>query len=217
MLVLMRHGQASFGAAHYDRLSALGIEQARMTGSFLRVRGERCAGLWVGPRERHRATASALIDEWGVACALRNDEDLDEFADSTRILDSSQAAGIVVASPEQGSKLHRLVTRIGAWASGQLVLDGCPTLPEFRERVGRWIRRELCDGNRDATTMAVTSGGVVAAAMCEVMGLPDAMFLPLVSQVRNASLTGFAISRGRSVVVSFNGTLHLSNDLVTAI
>ena len=68
-----------------------------------------------------------------------------------------------------------------------------------------------------ATTMVVTSAGVVAAAMCEVMELPDSMFLPLVSQVRNASLTEIAVSRGRPAIVSFNSQAHLPPRLLTVI
>ena len=33
-IVLVRHGQASFGADDYDRLSALGTEQARLLGQW---------------------------------------------------------------------------------------------------------------------------------------------------------------------------------------
>ena len=41
VLLLVRHGQASFGAADYDRLSALGERQSRLVGEALAARGVR--------------------------------------------------------------------------------------------------------------------------------------------------------------------------------
>ena len=41
VVLLVRHGQASFGAEDYDRLSALGEEQSRLLGSSLAARGVR--------------------------------------------------------------------------------------------------------------------------------------------------------------------------------
>ena len=41
VLLLVRHGQASFGAADYDQLSSLGEEQSRLLGASLAARGVR--------------------------------------------------------------------------------------------------------------------------------------------------------------------------------
>ena len=35
-LLIVRHGQASFGAENYDELSPLGVEQAQLAGDYLR-------------------------------------------------------------------------------------------------------------------------------------------------------------------------------------
>jgi broad specificity phosphatase PhoE len=59
-LLLVRHGQATFGADRYDALSPLGERQAAAAGKHL-------AGVWsaptrvlCGPRVRHRATWAAI-------------------------------------------------------------------------------------------------------------------------------------------------------------
>ena len=44
-LLIIRHGQASFGADNYDQLSPLGQRQADLTGEFLRQMGTRQCGL----------------------------------------------------------------------------------------------------------------------------------------------------------------------------
>jgi broad specificity phosphatase PhoE len=63
-LHLVRHGQASFGAADYDRLSPLGVEQSRAAGAALRARGVTPAVVVHGALRRQRETAEALAGAW---------------------------------------------------------------------------------------------------------------------------------------------------------
>ena len=56
-LVLVRHAQASFLAADYDRLSPLGEEQARLLGEYWGDRGVEFDRIFSGPRVRQRDTA----------------------------------------------------------------------------------------------------------------------------------------------------------------
>ncbi len=224
MLTLMRHGQASFGAAHYDRLSEHGIAQAKATGHFLRKQQAHFDLVCVGPRVRQRDTAARVIEDWGVAPPCTDEIALDEFADSASLV-LEHAPQTVEGEGALGPRadLQRLMARIGAWADGEFMLRDGPTLREFRACVGGWARErlrrdeELSAGGATHRTLAVTSAGVVAAAVCELMDLPDSSFLPLVSQVRNASFTEFAIWRHRPALVSFNGTAHLPARLLTHI
>jgi broad specificity phosphatase PhoE len=68
---LIRHGQAAFGAADYDELSALGRQQSCLLGAAL-------APLWrdgdriiVGGMRRHRQTAEECLTAMRSACARR--------------------------------------------------------------------------------------------------------------------------------------------------
>ena len=47
-LLIIRHGQASFGADNYDQLSPLGQRQADLTGEFLRHMGTRFSAAYSG-------------------------------------------------------------------------------------------------------------------------------------------------------------------------
>lgn len=212
MLVLMRHGQASFGAAHYDRLSALGIAQAAATGEHFRLRGARHAEVCVGPRERHRHTARTLLEHWGATPPQRDLAELDEFADSGEIV---AATGREHAGR---SDMERMLIGIEGWAAGRLEIPGRPSFGEFRAAVAAWLARELREVSAGSPTrLVVSSAGVVAAAVCEAMRLPDASFVPLACRIRNASLTEITASRGRPAIVSFNGCGHLPAALLTAI
>ena len=55
-LVLVRHGQASFGADDYDRLSELGWQQSRWLGEYFRERGAAFDLILRGSLRRHAET-----------------------------------------------------------------------------------------------------------------------------------------------------------------
>lgn len=219
MLTLMRHGQASFGQDHYDRLSALGIDQAGATGRFFLERSQCWPLLRVGPRERHRDTAAAIegVCAWGRA--WQQDHDLDEFIDNA----GSLAADTPAPSPCSAepvihdARRAAMAQRITAWVAGDTEIEGSISFAEFRARAGKWVRQQLAMGDRSQPQLAVTSGGFIAAAVCEVMELPDKMFVPVVSQIMNASLTQFGVTRSQIVLSCFNSTAHLSPQLLSRI
>ena len=59
-LLLIRHGQASYGEADYDRLSTRGHEQAKALGRFLAT--QRVDHVFVGPLRRHQQTLAGAIE-----------------------------------------------------------------------------------------------------------------------------------------------------------
>ena len=62
-LIVIRHGQASFGSAEaggYDRLSAQGETQSRMVGETLKAAGIRPDRLITGSLERQKKTLEAM-------------------------------------------------------------------------------------------------------------------------------------------------------------
>ena len=61
LLLLVRHGQASFGADDYDVLSPTGWEQGRALGADLAARGIAPSALLRGDMRRHRETFEAML------------------------------------------------------------------------------------------------------------------------------------------------------------
>ena len=61
LLLLVRHGQASWGAHDYDRLSSVGTQQSRVLGAALAARGVRPDLVLRGSMTRHRETAEAAV------------------------------------------------------------------------------------------------------------------------------------------------------------
>ena len=62
LLTLVRHGQASYMAENYDKLSPLGEQQARKLGEFWLRSGTRFQQVFQGPAERHGRTASIVAE-----------------------------------------------------------------------------------------------------------------------------------------------------------
>ena len=60
-IYLIRHGQASFGAADYDKLSELGCRQAQVTGEYLRDNKIHFDAVYSGSLLRQRETAQLAI------------------------------------------------------------------------------------------------------------------------------------------------------------
>ena len=65
LLLLVRHGQASFGAEDYDVLSATGLAQSRRLGEVLARQGVRPSVVRHGGMRRQRDTARAMAEASG--------------------------------------------------------------------------------------------------------------------------------------------------------
>jgi broad specificity phosphatase PhoE len=64
-LYLVRHGQASFGAANYDQLSPLGVQQCRQLGSYFASKRRRFAAVYTGTLQRQIQSYAALASGLG--------------------------------------------------------------------------------------------------------------------------------------------------------
>ena len=64
-LYLIRHAQASFGAANYDVLSELGHDQSFALGHALAEQGVQPDGLFIGEQRRHRETLEGVLKGLG--------------------------------------------------------------------------------------------------------------------------------------------------------
>lgn len=220
-LVLMRHGQASFGAARYDALSELGQAQARATGQWMRNQGMHPNVVLHGPRQRQADTAALLLKESGYPVFGKQHEALDEFAEGEEIFSAAeQLLGRSMALDEGRSRLDVLRdydATCRAWANGDVRIPGRLSLGEFREQLRDWFSSHTqAQHAAGQIEVVVTSAGSIAALVCEVMGLPDANWYSLLRVIRNASLTEVLYSKGKASLLSFNGVNHLPSHLNTS-
>ncbi len=222
-LILVRHGQASFGAADYDQLSELGAAQSRSLGGWWTQRGFTPDAVVCGPRRRHgqseRAAREGMPELPGALPAPGLDEypAFELLAKAGPLLadDPEVAALLDGLSSGGGAATQRLVQAVTLrWVRGELQVPGVITWVEFRARVEEQIRKLTTDA-RSATIVGFTSAGPVSAAVGLALGLSHTQTIELSWNLYNASTTTFLYTRGRFTLSEFNVTSHLDTASIT--
>ena len=211
VLLLVRHGQASLGTAEYDRLSDVGRRQAQVTGARL-ARTDLTVGRVVsGALTRQRDTAEAVLAALGWPTSrLRVDARLDEY-DHVGVMarhTTEVTFATATAEGEAGRALQStLEEAIGRWISGESGYQ--ETHDAFIGRVMAAIRELAAE---PGVTVAVTSGGVIAAYYVLALGLPVERWPGLARLIVNASITKVISGHTGTNLVTFNDHAHLETD-----
>ena len=223
ILYMIRHGQASFGSANYDRLSERGLLQSRILAEHLLAVGLAPDALYSGAMERQRDTAAAmstLFGEKGVLLPeLRIERAFDEYSSREIILSYVEAAGegdlalkADLARYGQDRKAFQRIFEkiVMAWVKGEYRKPGIATWEEFRERVQAGIARVIGENGRGRTIVIFTSGGPISAALQGALNLTNEETLRTAWQIVNSSVTKFLYNGERITLSAFNGTAHLA-------
>lgn len=162
-LYLIRHGQASYGEADYDRLSARGEEQARAIGRWLA--GRQLHALYTGPLRRQVQTG-AFASEAAAAegTALPEPTSLLELAEYPAFEMLQHLVPRLVAEDPKFEALKtaptpRLLdeafhTILARWASDEWVVDGIERVSAFVARVREGLTRMLAAAPSGAKSRA---------------------------------------------------------------
>ncbi|HEU0203263.1 MAG TPA: histidine phosphatase family protein [Burkholderiaceae bacterium] len=219
-LLLMRHGQASFGDADYDRLTEQGQLQAQATGEYFARAQFRFDAVLVGPKQRHLGTATAAVKSLEQVPQPLTVALLDEFAEASEVLEAARLmAGLspeVMYALPRAEQLRRYGKAIEAWLCGEVQIEGRPSAAQFRADVARWLHEVVQRPTRGERLLAVTSAGVIAALVAETLRLPVAGMAEVIRVVRNASLSEIVFSAGRVSLLSFNSVAHLPPPLASS-
>lgn len=238
-LVLVRHGQASFMAADYDRLSPTGEEQSRRLGERWVERGVRFDAVYVGNRARQIRTGEIVGEVYRAAGKPWPDpvqlDALDEM--QAQLLLQKSIPDLVAANPvvramfeelhaapspeESKKRFQTMFERVmSMWVAGELVAPGVETWREFCARV-RGAISMVCGGagpepgqrrGGGRRVAAFTSGGPVAAAMQLALDTTDQSTIRIAFAVRNASVSQFLYSGGRFSLDVFNEVSHFNDE-----
>lgn len=204
-LVLVRHGQASFGADDYDRLSELGWQQSRWLGEHFRERGVRFDRVLRGTLRRHDETLRGMLEALGASAQIVQDPGLNEY-DSHALL---AAGGRVPAQGEDRRAHFRLLREtLYAWVDGTLAGEAHEKFASFRTRVLGAIEALQRDSGAERV-LVVTSGGPIATFLSALTGMPPRMMVDLNLQTRNAGFSEFRFNERAFHFVSFNNVPHL--------
>jgi broad specificity phosphatase PhoE len=222
-LVLIRHGQASYGQADYDRLSPKGEQQARVLGGALSTLG--LDALFVGPLRRQQQTA-ALACEAGTLPPPVTVSELAEYPAFDlvtqflpRLVAEDPAFAALPTNPTRelaDRAFHRI---LHAWARDEWQVDGVERVTEFAARVRAGLERAMQGGRRVGV---VTSAGPIGVAVGTTFGVDEHRMVRTSVVVRNASISElvyrsktFAWHPDQVSLLTFNSVAHLPRELHT--
>ncbi len=214
-LLLIRHGQARYGEADYDRLSDRGHEQARLLAPELIRRAP--SAVFTGPLRRQVETyASAREAAAALGHQLPEPTVLPELAEYPAFELLQHLMPRLIAEDPQFQDLERaeskvrelaFQTMIFRWGSGAWNAPGVETSAEFATRVRAGLDRVIASTSSSLssspavaaaaataavtgrTVAAVTSAGPIAVAMGLALGVDEARMIHLSRVVQNASIS----------------------------
>jgi broad specificity phosphatase PhoE len=204
-LLLVRHAQASFGAADYDALSDTGHAQAAALAADLARREVPLERVASGSLVRQRDTAAAL------GLPVETDPRWDEYrADEILAHHSRSGArlehGGTSLSPREFQDV--LEDALLAWIAAGDASPAGETWPAFTGRVSA----ALADAGGG---LACTSGGVIAAVCVALFRAPPEAFVAFNRVTVNTGVTKLVRGRSGLSLVSFNEHAHLEPALIT--
>lgn len=231
-LYLVRHGQASFGAADYDQLSPLGLQQSRRLGEYLRERhGDalRFDAVLTGTLRRQRQTWAGIAEGAGLVApdpqtvtdtvhAARAADapvgthllwpGLNEY-DSHAVIEAIHPEPLPRPDTPERVRHHFRLLREGLlqWTQGAVQPAGMPSYRDFVLGVSSAL--EHVRTQYRGPVLIVSSGGPIATAVGHVLSAPAATSIELNLHIRNTSVTELTVTPRRQTLLTYNTLPHL--------
>jgi broad specificity phosphatase PhoE len=209
-LYLVRHGQASLGADDYDQLSALGAQQSQRLGEHWRAQGLQFDAVITGTLKRHAQTLQGIQQGLGSQHEALLWPGLNEY-DSEAVIRTVQKGPLTKPTTPESYREHFRLLRDGLtqWMAGVVSPQGMPSYADFVHGV-----RSALDHVRqhhDGHVLLVSSGGPIATAVAQVLGLSPETSIELNLRIRNSAVSEFTFNPKRHSLISFNTITHLES------
>jgi broad specificity phosphatase PhoE len=217
VLLLVRHGQASFGAHDYDALSRTGLEQSRLLGASLVARGLVPAVILRGAMRRHQGSAEALLEGAGWDVSIQVDEGWDEF-DHQEVIEAHRPAyrsrTVMKADLARTLKPARAFQdmferAVDRWVAGDHDGDYAESFADFAARVQAALRRTAGGMPGGGLAVVVTSGGPIGVVAAQLLTGNTAAWARFNRVTVNTGVTKVVAGERGLSCVSFNDHSHL--------
>ncbi len=207
-LYLVRHGQASFGADDYDQLSDLGLRQSMRLGEYLKDKGLRLDAALTGSLRRHKQTWEGIRQGGGFDLQAQEFAALDEY-DSHAVIQTVHPHPLAKPDTPESYRQHFRLLRDGLtqWMNGVVSPSGMPSYDDFTAGIRRVLDhvRQSHDGN----VLLVSSGGPIATAIGQVLGLAPETTIELNMRIRNCAVSELVFNPKRHMLLTYNTLPHL--------
>jgi broad specificity phosphatase PhoE len=214
-ILLVRHGQASFGAADYDRLSPTGHEQSRVLGAALAARGVVADVVVAGEMVRHAETATGVLEGSTWSADVDVDPGWNEF-DHLQVLAVHDQPATAQGESEKAAFQRWFEEATQRWTSGEHDERYDESFAAFTSRVAAALDRLVTRLPARGTAVVLTSGGPIAWAVAALLA-DDArartdLWLRLNPVSVNTGVSTVVRGARGTTLVSFNAHDHLFHD-----
>jgi broad specificity phosphatase PhoE len=209
-LYLVRHGQASFGAADYDQLSELGMRQSVRLGEYFANRSMPFDAVLTGTLRRHQQTYAGIAQGAGLGLKPLEWPGLNEY-DSESVIATIHPHKLEKPDSPEMYRHHFRLLRDGLtqWMNGVVSPRGMPTYPDFLAGVTSAL--DHVRKNHEGNVLIVSSGGPISTAIGHILGTTPETTIELNLRIRNSSVTELAFTPKRHMLVSYNTLPHLNH------
>ncbi|CAM8634632.1 phoE Broad specificity phosphatase PhoE and related phosphatases [Comamonadaceae bacterium] len=209
-LYLVRHGQASFGAADYDNLSELGHRQSVRLGEYFAGKGLQFDAVITGTLKRHAQTWAGIAQGAELTHQPLEWPGLNEY-DSEAVIKAIHPTPLEKPDTPEMYRHHFRLLRDGLtqWMNGVVSPQGMPSYDDFVRGVTSALEhvRKSHTGN----VLIVSSGGPISTAVGHVLGTTPETTIELNLRIRNSSVTELAYTPKRHMLVTYNTLPHLDD------
>ena len=207
-LYLVRHGQASFGAADYDQLSPMGVQQSLRLGEYFAYKGLQFEAAISGTLRRQTQTLAGIFQGSGQTLEASQWPGLNEY-DSAAVIAAIHPEPLKKADSPEAYRHHFRVLRDGLtqWMNGVVSPKGMPSYTEFVHGITSAL--DHVRKNHEGNVLLVSSGGPISTAVGHILGTTPETTIELNLRIRNSSVTEFAFNPKRHTLISYNALPHL--------
>ena len=221
-ILLIRHGQASFGSENYDVLSPLGWQQGACLGEYLIACDNALDNVLCGTLERHRDTCIAALDvikdRTGADYAPLFDSRMNELDTNSfkhfvpEILERKPELEPLVEISATDSKAYQKIFReaFKLWLEKGEDTSHMETWAAFKARVIDCFDEVKAMTGKGQRSAIFTSGGAIATCTAHVLGLPDSQVYELFEPLINGSVTRIAFTGDLMTVSCYNDYGYLA-------
>jgi broad specificity phosphatase PhoE len=220
LLLLVRHGQASFGKRNYDALSELGHEQARVLGAALAARGVMPDLVVRGDLRRHDETAIGIVEGLGQGVTVDvdpgwNEFDFEHVVQVHKPLYKSRAfmmADLVRTRQPKVAFQKVFEDATVRWTGGVHDDDYFESFPAFSSRVDAALRRAADLVPERGTLVVVSSGGPIGLAASHLLAGDASLWGTLNRVAVNTGMTKVINGRSGLTLATYNEHSHVEHD-----
>ncbi len=229
-LYLIRHGQASFGKADYDQLSAKGCQQAEILGQFWQ-NFPAADKYYAGDLLRHGQTAEHFFSGLQYAdnqqphlpvithSGLNELDHIDVLSRyNSEWQDCQKMSEKIAKMPEANKVFQQEFTQaMLRWISGEFDSEYIESWQQFKLRCVKTLKEIISQQmqvNSTATAakniIIFTSGGPISAIIQDILALGDQQALAICQQLVNTGVTKLLFSKQHLNIDYINNYSHLT-------